>query len=235
MNIVETRKIVNVIKENRLEFYLDHLEKQMKTFKSIEGVVGITLNGGLSRGYGDHLSEVDVTIYLNKESYENYNSGKLQFKEGICILNYAKVLYDPEGLIQALIDEKLTTKISIDQIGGPMFDAFWNYRLAGDIWNQINSYGIEEHNLSDALDLTKKGFYDRVVSVLQKESYSTEEFSEICSLRSINSDPFAEFIRHEDGQVIVDKEKFMSLEEGSMYAWQFDIVKAVQGEQKDLL
>jgi len=32
-------------------------------FKEFPGVVGITLNGGLSRGYADHLSEIDVTFY----------------------------------------------------------------------------------------------------------------------------------------------------------------------------
>lgn len=337
------RNIVNVEKENKLGFYLKHLENQMELFRHIKGVVGITLNGGLSRGYGDHLSEVDLTIYLSQESYEDFNSGELQLKEGICViekvlydikvveynsesersmspfvelwdLNFAKVLYDPKGLIKELIDEKLSSKVSIDQIGGPMFDALWHYRLAGDIWiyredaiqghmmlneasksilkslyianheyvphdkwlvnmlsnlkwipadkqilleklfktgdmtlnslierqrsidevwNQINSYVIEENKLCDLVDLTKKVFYERVLSVLQKDSYSTEEFFKICSLRSINSDPFAEFIRIKDGRVSIDKEKFMNLGEESMYTWHYDVVKAVQATLKE--
>lgn len=329
---------VNIKKENKLQFFLNHLEKQMEMFKHIEGVVGITLNGGLSRGYGDHLSEIDLTIYLNQESYKDFNAGVLKFKEGICViekilydikvveynsecqrsmspfvelwdLNYAKVLYDPKGLIQALIDEKLSSKVFINQIGGPLFDAWWHYRLAGDIWiyredaiqghlmlneaaksilkslyianceyiphdkwlvnmlpnlkwipeehhtlleklfstgdltlnslikrqrsideiwNRINSYDIENNKSCSTVDLTKKSFYERVLSVLQKNSYSIEEFLKICSLRSINSDPFAEFVRIEDGRVIVDKGKFLSLGEESMYSWQYEVVKAVQ-------
>lgn len=209
-------------------------------------------------------------------------------------MNYAKIIYDPKGMIKTLFDEKLSSKVSINQIGGPLFDAWWHYRLAGDIWifredaiqghlmlneavksilkslyivnceyvphdkwlvnmlpnlkwipvdhhtllnklfstgdlslkslierqrnideiwNQINSYDIGTNKPSDSVDLTKRKLYECVLSVLQKDSYSIEDFSKVCSLRSINSDPFAEFVRIEEGHVIVDKEKFMSLDE----------------------
>ena len=41
---------------------LYHLEKMLPEFEALPGVVGLTLNGGLSRGYADHLSKIKVQL-----------------------------------------------------------------------------------------------------------------------------------------------------------------------------
>ncbi|MFX1375895.1 MAG: DUF4037 domain-containing protein [Promethearchaeota archaeon] len=40
-----------------------------------EGVVGISLCGGLSRGYGDELSEIDLNVYLKDDAYNKWICG----------------------------------------------------------------------------------------------------------------------------------------------------------------
>ncbi|WDV44090.1 hypothetical protein PV797_11185 [Clostridiaceae bacterium M8S5] len=157
------KKLVHINKENMLDYYMNHLNDNINYFKNIDGVAGLTLNGGLSRGYGDHLSEIDVTIYLDDDSYKNFKDGLLNVKEGICkidtvlydikILNlrsenersmnpitelwdlsYAKILFDPYGEIKKFVNEKLKHKDVIKHIEGIMFGAWWHFKLAGDIW-----------------------------------------------------------------------------------------------------
>ncbi len=61
-------------------------------FEALPGVVGLTLNGGLSRGYADHLSEIDITIYLTSEAFKDWQSNKPPIAVGITRL--AGQLYD---------------------------------------------------------------------------------------------------------------------------------------------
>lgn len=155
--------IVNINKENKLEYYMNHLKQNIYKFTSINGLIGITLNGGLSRGYGDHLSEIDLTLYLDDKAYNDYKNGFTRIKVGICKidkelydikivnfnkenkrewsplvelwdLSYAKILYDPSNSIEKLISNKLISKKPIESIEGIMFSAWWSYKLAGDIW-----------------------------------------------------------------------------------------------------
>ncbi len=42
------------------------------TIKKHDGVVGITLNGGLARDYADHLSEIDITLFLSTAVYRKW-------------------------------------------------------------------------------------------------------------------------------------------------------------------
>lgn len=155
--------IVHINKENKLNDYMNHLYQHLDLFKSIDGVVGITLNGGLSRGYADHLSEIDITIFLNKRAYKIYQEGQLDLKVGICKihkliydikvvdydtekerawspivelwdLSYAKILYDPDKLIEELHKDKLEPKPLFPHVETVMFSPWWHYRLAGDIW-----------------------------------------------------------------------------------------------------
>ena len=95
----------------------------------------MTLNGGLSRGYADQLSEIDVTIYLTPEAFDAWESGKTPIATGICVLNgqlydikyvdcvaeaargwepvtlwdasYAEILYDSQGHLHQLFASKL--------------------------------------------------------------------------------------------------------------------------------
>ncbi|MFX1311717.1 MAG: DUF4037 domain-containing protein [Promethearchaeota archaeon] len=98
------------------------------------GVIGITLCGGLSRGYGDELSEIDLNIYLDDHVYNTWLIGMGPVPhsdalwEGIYIdleflsyerelkdkwdlikkwdTSYNVILFDPEQKIEKLFEEK---------------------------------------------------------------------------------------------------------------------------------
>ncbi len=55
------RPYVQIESENTIATLRHHLEKMLPEFEALPGVVGLTLNGGLSRGYTDHLSEKGST------------------------------------------------------------------------------------------------------------------------------------------------------------------------------
>lgn len=60
-----SRPYVTATSTNKLHLFLAELDSRMKDFESLDGVLGITLNGGLSRGYADELSEIDLVFYLS--------------------------------------------------------------------------------------------------------------------------------------------------------------------------
>jgi MFS family permease len=62
-----TRPRVQISARNQSGTLRAHLRGMLPRFTAFEGVVGLTLTGGLSRGYGDHLSEIDVTFYLTPD------------------------------------------------------------------------------------------------------------------------------------------------------------------------
>jgi len=157
-----SRPYVNIAINNKINHLLKHLESIMQRFKSLPGVVGITLNGGLSRGYADHLSEIDVTFYLDCESYKKWQTDKGPIPLGIAKfdnilydikiinyevedkrkygdielwdLSYAKILFDTDNQIAELFEKKLSSKPNISEAHGLLWEAYWNFKLAGDIW-----------------------------------------------------------------------------------------------------
>lgn len=86
------RPYVNLESENKLNEFYTALKGHIKLFEELEGVEGITLNGGLSREYADHLSEIDLVIFLNNNSYELWNKGRSPVPAGITRIE--KYLYD---------------------------------------------------------------------------------------------------------------------------------------------
>ena len=133
-----TRPFVQIKTGNQILSLRRHLDEMLPRFIALEGVVGITLNGGMSRGYADCFSEIDVTFYLEPETFQAWESGRSPIAVGITMLNghlydiklvnyanermrvwelvtlwdasYAEILYDPSGLLHALFAEKLRTK-----------------------------------------------------------------------------------------------------------------------------
>ena len=156
------RPSVKLNSKNIVDELLEALNKSLYKFTDLKGVVGIILDGGLSRGYGDHLSEIDVIIYLSKREFLEYRDGKCPFALGITVidgylydikladfeeevkrdfdsvglwdLSYAKIFYDPEGKIKDFINQKISKPVNISGAGGLLWNAYWNYKLAGDIW-----------------------------------------------------------------------------------------------------
>lgn len=156
------RPYVHLQTENKLNQLLAKLNESLHIFKSLDGIQGILLDGGLSRGYGDELSEIDVVIFLEKEMYQYYQQGNCPFALGITVidgalydikladyeeeytkeydqvalwdLSYASILYDPNQKMSDLIERKLSEPIHIGGGYGFLWEAYWTYKLAGDIW-----------------------------------------------------------------------------------------------------
>jgi hypothetical protein len=148
---------LNLVNDLRL-----HLETVLHRFKSLPGVVGITLNGGMSRGYVDHLSEIDVTLYLTPETYAQWQNERSPVPLGIAVIkgalydvkildfhaeqertwesdtlwdaSYAEILFDPDQVVAALFKEKLSRVPQPQDAEGELFRVWWYFRLAGDIW-----------------------------------------------------------------------------------------------------
>ncbi|MFX1390440.1 MAG: DUF4037 domain-containing protein [Promethearchaeota archaeon] len=98
------------------------------------GVLGITISGGISRGYADDFSEIDLNIYLEEDVYNNWILGmgpvphgdalwkgkyvdldflslKKEIEEEWSLIkkwdaSYNKILFDPEGKIEQLFNKK---------------------------------------------------------------------------------------------------------------------------------
>ncbi len=104
-----TRPYVQVKSENLIETMRSHLAQTLPTLTVLPGVVGTTLNGGLSRGYGDHLSEIDLTLYLDSKAHSSW------IEQDCAVLPEAKrihdTIYDAGGV---LYDVKLAD-ISAEQ------------------------------------------------------------------------------------------------------------------------
>ncbi len=156
------RPYVNLSSENIIDDFLAALDKEVERLKLLDGIVGITLNGGLSRGYADHLSEIDIVIYQEKEHFENrqrsvtplplgivklsgylydikvvdFESEEKRIWDSVSLwdLSYSKILFDPEGKTEQLMNDKLCCTPKVSQAEALLFSAWWYYRLAGDIW-----------------------------------------------------------------------------------------------------
>ena len=157
-----TRPYVQIDAPNMITTLRQHLDEMLPRFTAIEGVVGLTLNGGLARGYADHLSEIDVTVFLTPEALKALQTRKAPIAAGITVLkgqlydvkyvdyiaerdrvwedvtlwdaSYAEVLYDPQGLIQEMFTAKLGDGPDPGAAEGPMMRCWWYYELAGEIW-----------------------------------------------------------------------------------------------------
>lgn len=157
-----SRPYVKLNVKNEIASLIDHLDRTVPKWKEIEGVEGITLNGGLSRGFGDHLSEIDVTLFLNTDTLSQWKHGKAPIPEGIVKfdkvlydikfanieeelsrsyedvalwdMSYAKILYDPMGKLDQLFQRKMSIETDIDQSGGFLWSAYWHFKLAGNTW-----------------------------------------------------------------------------------------------------
>jgi hypothetical protein len=117
-----------------LEEMLSSAHAYVDGLSGFSEVVGITLGGGLSRGYGDRLSEIDLNIYLDGEGFKTWRRGGGPIPQGDHLgekyhmdveflsreaerqaswsllkkwdASYAQILYDPTGEIEELLGEK---------------------------------------------------------------------------------------------------------------------------------
>lgn len=156
------RPTVQLQTPNHAQALRDHLLTTLPMLQTGPGLVGITLNGGLSRGYGDHLSEIDVTLYLSAETFSQWQTKQSPLAQGITKIDgqlydikvvdfaaeqskpwssdtlwdasYAEILYDPAQQLAALLTERLAHRPTPDEAQGHLMSCWWYFQLAGDIW-----------------------------------------------------------------------------------------------------
>ncbi|UCC19686.1 MAG: nucleotidyltransferase domain-containing protein [Promethearchaeota archaeon] len=120
--------------KGKYEEMLEEAKKIANELASEKGVIGITLCGGLSRGYADELSEIDLNVYLEDHVYNEWIIGMgpvphadalwkgnyldidfLSFEKekkedwGLIKkwdISYNVILFDPDGKIEELFHEK---------------------------------------------------------------------------------------------------------------------------------
>ena len=155
------RPAPSVASENIAHDVRQHLEGILPRLTERDDVVGVTLNGGVARGHADELSEVDLTVYLTKGAKREWRRGRGPVATGITTIDgqlydvkstsltgererdwsaverwdasYADILYDPQGEVGDLIDEKLTWP-SVEDGSGPLFECWWGFELACNCW-----------------------------------------------------------------------------------------------------
>lgn len=120
--------------KGKFEEMIQNARKIANEISKENGVIGITLSGGLSRGYADNLSEIDLIIYLEDDIYNNWISGlgpiphsdalwqdcyvdieflsfEKEIKEDWDLIkkwdaSYNEILFDPMNKIETLLTEK---------------------------------------------------------------------------------------------------------------------------------
>ena len=174
------RPYVKIRATNELDSLRAHLDAMLPRFTRLDGVVGLTLNGGMSRDYADHLSEVDVTFFLEPDTFQQWQRGKTPIALGITMLggrlydikvvdyaaerervwdpvtlwdaSYAEILHDPDGRLHDLYAEKLGNAPDIDAVEGLLMSCWWYYELAGEIWIHREDPLQGHHMLNQAID-----------------------------------------------------------------------------------
>ncbi len=133
---------------NRKNLYSDYLKAAKAAAKELSkysGVVGIVLSGGVSRGFADKSSEIDLGIFLDKKTYREwvyelkspiargdttYNGYQFDFNQVSFDsfmksapehftkwdLSYGKVLYDKDGKMKKALREK--TRLTEGELKG---------------------------------------------------------------------------------------------------------------------
>ena len=120
--------------KNMFREMMEEAERVASTLARNTEVIGITLGGGLSRGYADGLSEIDLNIYVEEEWLPKWNMGGGPMPQGDYLgdsfhmdvdflsyeeewkrewdlskkwdASYQRILHDPGGKIARLLDEK---------------------------------------------------------------------------------------------------------------------------------
>jgi hypothetical protein len=172
-----TRPYVSLAATNRAAELRTRLLARLPELAAIPGVLGITLNGGISRGFADALSEIDVTLFLGPgvlhawgrdgspvplgiSQYDGWTWDVAAFdlaareeqpweRDARWDGSYAEILHDPTGRLQALFAAQATPP-AIDAVEGELFQCWWYYRLAGDIWIGRGDWLQGHHILNQA-------------------------------------------------------------------------------------
>src|SRR5690242_3506549 len=93
------RPHVQIQTPNLLPQLRQHLARMLPGLQALPGVIGITLSGGLSRGYADHLPEIDLTLYLDVSTWAAWQCDLAPITLGITVIIEIKArIRDFDGL-----------------------------------------------------------------------------------------------------------------------------------------
>jgi hypothetical protein len=113
IRIRENRPHGSLPEDNLLSEMMENIEEYIKILSDHDDVIGVTLAGGLSRGYGDNLSEIDINVYLQESKHRDWVIGRGPIPQGdhlgskyhmdVSFLSlkaevdesYEKILFDP--------------------------------------------------------------------------------------------------------------------------------------------
>ncbi|KAB1189983.1 DUF4037 domain-containing protein [Haloferax sp. MBLA0076] len=171
------RPTPTIDRPNQVDALRDHLETTLPQFESLPGVVGVTLNGGLARGYGDDLSEIDVTLYLTDDHHDAWMAGRAPIATGITVVDghlydiaierieafesgdwseterwdrsYAEVLFDPDERLADAFEQHLGSPPGLDRAEGLLFDCWWHFELTAGCWIHRGD-AVQAHYVLDA-------------------------------------------------------------------------------------
>lgn len=169
---MDNRPFTKIKKQNLSLEYRKHFLKQVAILKENTDILAISLNGGVSRGYADHLSEIDLTIYLEEDKYIKWSNSTTPISKGITYIDgllydikvenfsefelkkfdetelwdmsYAEILYDPKEKLQKIFTKYIGSSTDYSRIERTLFNCWWHYKLAGDIWIYREDY-IQGH------------------------------------------------------------------------------------------
>ncbi len=173
--------------ENRIDEFRKKLERILPILEGVDDLVGITLDGGMARGFVDELSQIDVTLFLGRDGFRRLEEGRFPISTGITgmegqlcdikavdfehemnrgwapmelwNLSNAEILHDPEDKIRKLREEKLEGGPELATAERKMFSSWWYFKLAGDIWIQRGDPVQGSMMMNKAvIDLTKALF-----------------------------------------------------------------------------
>ncbi len=155
--------------------YVKIVQEFIKPFKKDINIIGITLNGGISRGTGDIYSEIDITFFVKNKKHSklppdkddiNVNGVWFDFcvKEISNEINrnwkmderwdakHAKILFERNHLITKLLNKKtfLSKKDKKKLIDEIAFKAYWCISLA-EIFEKRNSLKNAHILINEAL------------------------------------------------------------------------------------
>ncbi len=229
-----TRPYVQIKSTNELHALRGHLDAMLPRFTSFEGVVGLTLNGGMSRGYADRLSEVNVTFFLDPDAFQQWQRSKTPIALGITVLegqlydikivdyaaerervwdpvtlwdaSYAEILYDPDGRLHDLYVEKLADQPDIDD------------------------YVRATYAPQLPVRMMQRSFYEHLHLLVQAGSLSIEEWESQTGDGIPNYDPFHPITKLEQGRIVVDYEALLGIGPEAMYSWHDEVLEAVAAQ-----
>jgi len=160
-----------------------------------KGVVGIVFLGGVARGYFDKFSDIDIIIFKRKRvkigmkredeiefkgfkidyeiiSYEDFVKSEWEMEKRWAFSS-AKIFYDPEGKIRALINKKVRLKDEEKKwmIVEGMTQSEWYCNYSSEAWVHRNDLISAHYSIDLALKYLMKALFGLNNQLLPDEKW----------------------------------------------------------------